>query len=85
MGDKDPLQHPVYSIEDYRERAQPLPEHLWEEMAQAAAAYDELLAGGRRLRFEAPRDGGRVRATLTDLEGRVIRDVELADALELRV
>jgi flagellar protein FlaG len=58
------------------------PEHLLEEMHDAAQVADRLREQARELHFELVGDG-RVQVEVRDLEGNVIRTIPPAQALEV--
>jgi hypothetical protein len=59
------------------------PPGLLEEIAQAAAAYDELYAGGHALAFTPGGEGERVAVEVRDTGGNVLETLSIADALEV--
>jgi hypothetical protein len=59
------------------------PARALEEVAAAADIVARLERENRRLHFEVDADGRLVEVQLQDLEGRVIRTVSGAEALEL--
>ena len=62
-----------------------LPPEVTEQLHRAAQLCDELEAAGVELHFDAPGDGDRVRAVLTDADGNEIREVPLRDVVALDV
>ncbi len=62
-----------------------LPDEALAELERAAQLCDELAAEGWELRFHLPPGARHVVATLADRAGRPVRDVLLADVVELRV
>jgi hypothetical protein len=75
----------VIDLMDWRahRRPDPIPAEALAEVEAAARAYDALLAQGHEVRFELPRDGGRVTAELRSLDGRLVRPVALSEVLGL--
>jgi hypothetical protein len=70
----------VYEIETARRaRSTRIPLDVYEEMEAAAALYDELEDEGRQIRFTQL--GGRVVASLCDLDGNVLRPLTLREAI----
>jgi hypothetical protein len=59
------------------------PPALLEEIAQAAAAYDELYAGGHELVFSPGAEGERVAVEVRETGGDVLETLSIADALEV--
>ena len=77
------MQDNVYELSAWRARLRPaaLPPHVEAEMQLANRLYDALAAQGYELRFEAPADGGPVRADLRTVEGEAVRRVSLLEAV----
>jgi hypothetical protein len=75
----------VIDLTDWRahRRPDPIPAEALAEVEAAARTYDALLAQGHEVRFELPRDGGRVKAELRSLDGRLVRPVSLTEILGL--
>jgi hypothetical protein len=73
----------VYELSAWRARLRPaaLPPQVHAEMQLAARLYDALAAQGFELRFEAPDDGGPVRAHLRTTDGQPVRRVSLREAV----
>ena len=73
----------VIDLNEWRAQRHPetVPTEVLDEMDLAGRVYDALLAQGHELRFDLPRDGGRVRAELRSLDGDVVRTVGLAEVL----
>ncbi len=70
----------VYEIETARRaRSTHIPLDVYEEMEAAAALYDELEDEGRQIRFTQA--GGRVVASLCDLDGNILRPLTLREAI----
>lgn len=59
------------------------PPALLEEIAQAAAAYDELYASGHELAFTPGGEGARVAVEVRDTGGNVLETLSIADALDV--
>jgi hypothetical protein len=60
-------------------RPEPVPGDVLAECDAAGRVYDALLAQGHELRFDVPADGGRVRVSLCDTDGAVVRNVALSE------
>ena len=77
------MQDNVYELSAWRARRRPnaLPPQVRAEMRLATRLYDALAAQGCELRFEAPADGGPVRADLRTTEGEAVRSVSLLEAV----
>lgn len=73
----------VIDLQAWRAARHPetVPHEVLDEMDLAGRVYDALLAQGHELRFDLPREGGRVRAELRSLDGDVVRPVALAEVL----
>ncbi|HWT94211.1 MAG TPA: hypothetical protein VN238_14495 [Solirubrobacteraceae bacterium] len=73
----------VIDLQAWRAARHPetVPHEVLDEMDLAGRVYDALLAQGHELRFDLPREGGRVRAELRSLDGDVVRPVGLAEVL----
>lgn len=73
----------VIDLQAWRASRHPetVPAEVLDEMDLAGRVYDALLAQGHELRFDLPRDGGRVRAELRSLDGDVVRPVGLSEVL----
>lgn len=72
----------VVELQRFRHRREhEIPPELLEEVHAAGRLCEVLEAQGCELRFELPRAGGRVRAELRSLDGRVVREVPLAEVL----
>jgi hypothetical protein len=70
----------VYEIETARRaRGARIPVSVQDEMDAAAAMFDELQDEDRQVRFAQV--GGRVVATLCDLDGNVVRPLSLSEAI----
>ena len=70
----------VYEIETARRaRGARIPLDVYEEMEAAARLYDELQDEGRQIRYTQL--GGRVVASLCDLDGNVLRPLTLREAI----
>jgi hypothetical protein len=70
----------VYEIETARRaRGARIPDSVYEEMEAADALFEDLQAEGRQIRFT--QIGGRVVATLCDLDGSVVRPLGLRDVV----
>jgi hypothetical protein len=70
----------VYEIETARRaRGARIPLDVVEEMEAAAALYEELHEEGRQVRYTQL--GGRVVASLCDLDGNVLRPLTLREAI----
>src|SRR4051812_42062420 len=63
------------------EAAPPIPASVLDEMGAAARVLDALDAQGHELRFDLV--GGKVRAELRTADGTVVRQVPLAEAIEV--
>jgi hypothetical protein len=59
------------------------PAALLEEIARAAAAYDELYAGGHELAFRGGAAGERVAVEVRDTGGNVLETLSIADACDV--
>jgi hypothetical protein len=59
------------------------PVEVREEVRAAARAAGMLHEMGRQLRFEPDPEGGRVRVTVCDLDGNVLRRIPLTESLEI--
>jgi hypothetical protein len=69
-----------------RMRPRRLPAEVVEQLHVAAQLADELAAAGVELRFSEPGDeGGRVRAVLTDQDGKAVREVSLSEVVDLEL
>jgi hypothetical protein len=72
----------VYEIETARRaRGARIPLDVVEEMQAAASLYEQLQEEGQSVHFEQL--GGRVVATLCDLDGNVLRPLTLLEAIGL--
>ena len=73
----------VIYLDEWRalRRPESVPHEVLDEMDLAGRVYDALLAQGHELRFDLPREGGRVKAELRSLDGAVVRTVGLAEVL----
>jgi len=60
----------------------PIPSSLWDEMDAASRLFDALAAQGHELRFEPGAPGEAVRAQLRLLDGQVVREVSLGEAID---
>jgi hypothetical protein len=70
----------VYEIETARRaRGARIPVSVQDEMDAATAMFDELQDEDRQVRFAQV--GGRVVATLCDLDGNVVRPLSLSEAI----
>ncbi|MEA2178268.1 MAG: hypothetical protein QOG77_1565 [Solirubrobacteraceae bacterium] len=70
----------VYEIETARRaRGARIPVSVQDEMDAATAMFDELQDEDRQVRFDQV--GGRVVATLCDLDGNVVRPLSLSEAI----
>ena len=72
-------------IDGTRFRRRRLPPDVVEQLHVAAQLCDELERAGVELRFDAPGDGGRVRAVLVDDDGDEIREIALTDVVALQL
>lgn len=81
---EDPLAR-VYRLEHYRGRARSAPAEdgaVWDEVEAAARLFGDLRAAGMSVRFEPAGAARPPRVWITDLQGRVLRDVAPATACD---
>jgi hypothetical protein len=70
----------VYEIETARRaRGARIPDSVMEEMAAADALFEDLQEQGRQIRFT--QFGGRVVATLCELDGTIVRPIGLREVV----
>ena len=65
-----------------RAETPPVPSSLWAEIDAARRLYDALAAQGHELRFEPGGPGEHVRAELRLVDGEVVREVPLSEAVD---
>ena len=77
---------PVLHLDDYRsalDRPAPVDgDEVWAEVLAAARLFGALRDAGMSVRFDLDEDGHPPRVTITDLEGRAIREIEPAVACD---
>jgi len=59
--------------------APPMPDEVWDEIDAADRSWQRLRDDGREVRFEPPRAGARIRATLRDVRSGAERALPLTE------
>jgi hypothetical protein len=77
---------PLVRLDDFRSAVRPDPpvdpDAVWDEVAAAARLFGSLRSAGMSVRFDCEDRSGPPRVTITDLAGRVLRDVPAALACD---